>query len=127
MEKVTPSLRSSAGTHVHLSVTRIFLKQKVSSRKRAQYSEGWIEMADRHLAKQLALLLNNQPMFNAGQKKKFYSQELWNLKYLKRVKWHDVTDQFGESTRLHQLFSNASLASSRKAGCTQERTANGSC
>lgn len=32
-------------------VTRIFLKQRPSPRKRPQYSEGWIEFADRRVAK----------------------------------------------------------------------------
>jgi len=46
-----------------------------------QFSEGWIEFADKRVAKQVAQSLNNTVI--GGKKSSFYHDDIWNLKYLK--------------------------------------------
>lgn len=45
---------------------------------------GWIEFADKKIAKQVAESLNNTPI--GGKKGDFYHDDIWNLKYLKGFK-----------------------------------------
>ena len=60
------------------------------NRKRAggngskQFVEGWIEFADKNIAKQVAQSLNNTSI--GGKKRDFYHDDIWNLKYLKNFK-----------------------------------------
>ena len=49
-----------------------------------QFREGWIEFADKKIAKRVAESLNNTPM--GGKKGDYYHDDLWNLKYLKNFK-----------------------------------------
>ena len=50
-----------------------------------QFVEGWIEYADKAIAKQVAQSLNNTPI--GGKKRNFYHDDIWNLKYLKNFKY----------------------------------------
>lgn len=45
---------------------------------------GWIEFADKKVAKQVAESLNNTAI--GGKKGDFYHDDIWNLKYLKNFK-----------------------------------------
>jgi ESF2/ABP1 family protein len=45
---------------------------------------GWIEFADKKVAKRVAKSLNNTPM--GGKKSDYYHDDIWNLKYLKNFK-----------------------------------------
>jgi ESF2/ABP1 family protein len=49
-----------------------------------QWFLGWIEFADKKIAKQVAESLNNTPI--GGKKGDFYHDDIWNLKYLKGFK-----------------------------------------
>jgi ESF2/ABP1 family protein len=49
-----------------------------------QFVEGWVEFADKSVAKSVATSLNLRPI---GTKKgDYYHDDLWNLKYLKGFK-----------------------------------------
>ncbi|PVU99066.1 hypothetical protein BB559_001023 [Furculomyces boomerangus] len=65
------------------------IKQGGSRRK--GFTEGWIEFIDKKIAKTVAASLNSQPM--GGKKRSFHYDMLWNLKYLPKFKWKDLTDQ----------------------------------
>ena len=41
------------------------------------------------MARMVALSLNGQKMIN--KKGSFYSEDIWNLKYLSKFKWHHLT------------------------------------
>ncbi|PVU94424.1 hypothetical protein BB561_002552 [Smittium simulii] len=64
---------------------------KQGGSKRKGFVEGWIEFKDKKIARAVAKLLNNQ---NIGGKKRSYHYEmLWNLKYLPKFKWRNLTEQ----------------------------------
>lgn len=48
------------------------------------YFSGWIEFADKKVAKKVAESLNNTAI--GGKKGDFYHDDIWNLKYLKNFK-----------------------------------------
>jgi ESF2/ABP1 family protein len=62
--------------------------------KKPMFTEGWIEFLNKKDAKFVAATLNNQPM--GGNKRGFYSSDLWLLKYLKGFKWYHLTEKIGE-------------------------------
>ena len=76
-------------------VTRLFLQEEEltvrKKRKKAggngskQFTEGWIEFADKYVAKNVAESLNGTRV--AGKKGDFYHDDLWSLKYLKKFKY----------------------------------------
>lgn len=82
-------------------VERIFLlkesewlrknRAKKGGNKRICFEEGWIEFSDKRMAKLAALTLNGQKMVQ--KKHNFYSEDVWNLKYLPKFKWHHLTER----------------------------------
>lgn len=77
---------------------------KQSKKKtRRIFTEGWVELPYRKLAKRAAETLNGMPMIppsNAGTMSKRkatnrdpYASDLWALKYLPSFKWDDLTSQ----------------------------------
>jgi len=54
----------------------------------------------------VALALNNTPI--GGKKRDYYSQDIWNIKYLKKFKWHHLTEKISyESQVKHQKVRNS--------------------
>ncbi|KAK2951609.1 putative Pre-rRNA-processing protein esf2 [Blattamonas nauphoetae] len=62
--------------------------QKGGNRKH-RYVDGWVEFLDKRMAKLVALSLNNTPV---GGKTRFYREDIWNIKYLPKFKWNDLTN-----------------------------------
>ncbi|CAB0004045.1 unnamed protein product [Nesidiocoris tenuis] len=98
-------------------IGRMFMQkikeQKSEKRKRKggprigseKFSEGWVEFLKKRHAKQVAALLNNQPM--GGKKKSKFHDCLWNLKYLSRFKWIHLVERLGyERAVLRQRMQN---------------------
>ncbi len=50
------------------------------------------------MAKLAALTLNGQKM--VSKKGSFYAEDLWNLKYLAKFKWHHLTERLAHEERL---------------------------
>lgn len=48
------------------------------------FREGWVEFADKKIARQVAESLNNTMI--GGKKGSFYHDDMWNIKYLKNFK-----------------------------------------
>lgn len=78
-------------------VERIYLTPKAASANRkANFGEGWAEFCHKKDARRVADLLNGQPIGNGcgkRAKKKYYSEDLWCIKYLSGFKWTQLTEQ----------------------------------
>eukprot|EP00056_Hartaetosiga_gracilis_P014419 m.240522 g.240522 ORF g.240522 m.240522 type:complete len:253 (+) comp15329_c0_seq1:78-836(+) len=82
-------------------VDRIFLqpedprkrRQRIKNggSKKVNYTEGWVEFKDKRIAKRVAQMLNGKIV--GGKKNNFHHDFLWNMKYLKKFKWHHLTEQ----------------------------------
>mmetsp|Transcript_32487 Transcript_32487/g.93555 ORF Transcript_32487/g.93555 Transcript_32487/m.93555 type:complete len:303 (+) Transcript_32487:76-984(+) len=131
-------------------IGRVYLapedKAESSRRKRAggnrkmRFTEGWVEFMDRRLAKRVAGTLNATAI---GGKKRhnFYRDDMWNLKYLPRFKWHMLKEgtiynrhvrkarleqKLGQARRENDLFlERVHQAKTRKA-IEEKRAAKGS-
>ncbi|KAJ3382815.1 Activator of basal transcription 1 [Lobulomyces angularis] len=64
---------------------------KYKGNKRQNFVEGWVEFADKKVARQVAEMLNGQII--GGKKRNFYHDDIWNIKYLPRFKWDHLTEQ----------------------------------
>ena len=76
---LTPEARSS-----HLK------RKRYKGNSKINYTDGWVEFADKKDAKTVALALNAQPV--GGKKRGYYHDDLWNLKYLPGFKWRHLTE-----------------------------------
>uniref|UniRef100_A0A803MGS7 RRM domain-containing protein n=1 Tax=Chenopodium quinoa TaxID=63459 RepID=A0A803MGS7_CHEQI len=56
-----------------------------------EFSEGWVEFADKHVAKKVANMLNGEQM--GGKKRSQFFYDIWNIKYLSKFKWDDLTEE----------------------------------
>jgi ESF2/ABP1 family protein len=84
-------------------VLRIFLapesqavylrRTKSGDSKKRQFTEGWVEFADKKVAKKVVLMLNAERI--GGRKGDKWYDDLWCMKYLPKFKWHHLTEQIG--------------------------------
>ncbi|XP_027359169.1 pre-rRNA-processing protein ESF2 [Abrus precatorius] len=65
-------------------------KRSRGSRDQA-YSEGWVEFAKKSVAKRVANMLNGEQI--GGKKRSSFYYDLWNIKYLSKFKWDDLTEE----------------------------------
>lgn len=97
MSRVPPFMKPNKARSIleeYGEVTRLYLAEENPEHRRKrkehggnaskQFREGWIEFADKKIAKRVAESLNNTPM--GGKKGDYYHDDLWNLKYLKNFK-----------------------------------------
>ena len=87
-------------------------RKKYRGNKRQNYSEGWVEFMDKKVARSVATMLNAQPI--GGKKRSFYYDDLWNLKYLPRFKWHHLTEQIAYERAVKEQRLRAEMSQARK-------------
>lgn len=84
-------------------IARLFLspasKHKSSSKKNSRqlYTEGWIEFASKKTARRCAETLNAQVI--GGKKGGFYHDDVWNMKYLRGMRWEELMAGVREEKR----------------------------
>lgn len=78
-------------------------RKKLGGNKATNYEEGWIEFADKKIAKLVARALNGTKV--DGKKRGFYAEDVWNLKYLKHFTWSHLTEKkaYERRVREHKL------------------------
>lgn len=59
------------------------------------FTEGWVEFMDKKVAKSVSETLNCSKI--GHRKGKAFYDDLWNIKYLPKFKWHHLTDQLGKT------------------------------
>eukprot|EP00930_Biecheleria_cincta_P032594 TRINITY_DN22602_c0_g1_i2.p1 TRINITY_DN22602_c0_g1~~TRINITY_DN22602_c0_g1_i2.p1 ORF type:complete len:198 (-),score=32.62 TRINITY_DN22602_c0_g1_i2:31-624(-) len=86
-------------------------RKKAGGNRKLRYTEGWIEFADRRMAKRVAQTLNGTTI---GGKKRhnFFRDDMWNMRYLPGFKWHmlkedTIYNQQVRKARLEQRMSQS--------------------
>ncbi|KAL2335246.1 hypothetical protein Fmac_016459 [Flemingia macrophylla] len=84
-------------------------KQSRGSRDQA-YSEGWVEFGNKSVAKMVAKMLNGEQI--GGKKRSSFYYDIWNIKYLSKFKWDDLTEELAlkKATREQKLALELSAA-----------------
>jgi ESF2/ABP1 family protein len=84
-------------------IHRLFLapasKHKSASKKNSRqlYTEGWIEFTSKKTARRCAESLNTQQV--GGKKGGFYHDDVWNMKYLRGMRWEELMAGVREEKR----------------------------
>jgi len=104
-------------------VTRLYLaeedstvrkkRQKNGGNGSKQFSEGWIEFADKKIARNVAESLNSTNI--ASKKGDYYHDDMWNLKYLSGFKWDYLTEKFAYERRTREHKLNAAISQAKKS------------
>ncbi|KJH51627.1 hypothetical protein DICVIV_02163 [Dictyocaulus viviparus] len=89
-------------------------KQKKSGRNKNsktmenRFSEGWLEVKRKCVAKALAARFDNSPV--GGKKRDYTSSVLWNIKYLSSFKWVHLMEQLQYERTISSHRMNAEIA-----------------
>jgi len=96
-------------TFAKYGVERIYLtpeiddmKKNHTSRvrsKRKCYTQGWIEFSDKETAKTVAICFNNVKI--GYKKKSFYSEDVWNIRYLPKFQWENLLEKIDTDENEH--------------------------
>ncbi|KAL8138059.1 hypothetical protein V2J09_004060 [Rumex salicifolius] len=76
------------------------------------FSEGWVEFADKHVAKRTANLLNGEQI--GGKKRSQFYYDIWNIKYLSKFKWDGLTEEIATKTGVREQKIAMELSASKK-------------
>ncbi|CAI5439331.1 unnamed protein product [Caenorhabditis angaria] len=94
-------------------VGRIYLaKNKASKSLANRYSEGWMELKKKKVAKAIAEQIDNTQI--GGKKRDFVSSLYWNIRYLSGFKWVHLTEQLQYEKEVERRRMNVELAQARR-------------
>ncbi|KAL4482541.1 hypothetical protein ABPG72_005784 [Tetrahymena utriculariae] len=88
------------------------MRIKNGGNKRRCYTEGWVEFTDKRIAKRVALSLNCTKMIQ--KTRNFYGEDLWNIKYLPKFKWENLTERLNYQKRVRKEKLQQELQISKK-------------
>jgi ESF2/ABP1 family protein len=123
ISRVPPYMKPEKVRHLlsqHGEILRIYLtpedpairkkRKMMGGNKRQSYVDGWVEFADKQVAKQVASMLNTRPI--GGKQASFYSSDLWSLKYLSKFKWRHLTEKvaYDNAVRKHKVQTEVAQA-----------------
>ncbi|KAF3452741.1 hypothetical protein FNV43_RR03174 [Rhamnella rubrinervis] len=81
-------------------------------RKRIDYLEGWVEFLDKRVAKRVANMLNGEQI--GGRKRSSFYYDLWNIKYLSKFKWDDLTEEIAYKTAIREQKLALEISAAKK-------------
>lgn len=94
-------------------IGRIFLaRNKHSKNPQNKYSEGWMELKKKKIAKALADQVDNSPI--GGKNKDPVSSMLWNIRYLSGFKWVHLMEQLQYEKEVEKRRMNVEVAQARR-------------
>lgn len=88
--------------------------KKTSSRRTHDqaYSEGWVEFARKGVAKRVANMLNGEQV--GGRKRSSFYYDLWNIKYLSKFKWDDLTGETAYKSAIREQKLALEIAAAKR-------------
>jgi ESF2/ABP1 family protein len=87
-------------------------RKKEGKSYQRRYLEGWIEFYDKELAKFVAATFNGQQV--GGKKGNKLYDDIWNLKYLRNIKWHDLIESRVEQQQIRKKKLQQKIMSAKK-------------
>ena len=76
------------------------------------FTEGWVEFADKRVAKRVAGMLNGRQM--GGKRRSRYYFDLWNLKYLHKFKWDYLMEEFRYRQKVREQRLAAEISAAKR-------------
>lgn len=65
-----------------------------------EFSEGWVEFTRKTVAKRVADMLNGEQI--GGKKRSTFYYDIWNIKYLSKFKWDDLTEEIAYKNAIRE-------------------------
>ncbi|XP_052191145.1 pre-rRNA-processing protein esf2 isoform X2 [Diospyros lotus] len=65
-----------------------------------EFSEGWVEFSKKSVAKMVAKMLNGEQI--GGKKRSLFYYDLWNIKYLSKFRWDDLTEEIAYKNAIRE-------------------------
>ncbi|ULU12831.1 hypothetical protein L3Y34_015813 [Caenorhabditis briggsae] len=94
-------------------IGRIFLaRNKHTKNPQNKYSEGWMELKKKKIAKAIAGQIDNTPI--GGKNKDPVSSMLWNIRYLSGFKWVHLMEQLQYEKEVEKRRMNVEVAQARR-------------
>lgn len=81
-------------------------------RRKARFTEGWVEFLKKKNAKTAALALNGSIM--GGKKSNRFHDDMWNIKYLKGFQWSNLNEQVTYEKAIRQQKLRTEISQARK-------------
>lgn len=91
-------------------------RKKYKHNRRQNFTEGWVEFTDKSVARSVATLLNGNQI--GGKKRSFYYDDIWNIKYLPKFKWHHLAEQIAYEVKVREQRLKAEMAQARRENKT---------
>ncbi|KAH7441400.1 hypothetical protein KP509_03G036600 [Ceratopteris richardii] len=89
------------------------LRRKLAGKNTGKnFTEGWVEFANKKDAKRIAKMLNGEPM--GGKKRSAYYYDLWNIKYLKKFKWDNLTEEIAYKNAVREQKQAADISAAKR-------------
>lgn len=89
------------------------IRRKKSGGFRGQgFAEGWVEFTDKRIAKRVANMLNGEEI--GGKKRSQFYYDIWNIKYLSKFKWDDLTEEIARKNATREQKLQMELSAARK-------------
>ena len=92
------------------AVTNKDSKKKES--KRRLYKDGWIEFKDKRVARMVAENFNGMQV--GGKKGNYNYYDTWNIRYLPKFKWDNLTERIEYDRRVRAADFSQKLSQARK-------------
>ncbi|ODQ63683.1 hypothetical protein NADFUDRAFT_84301 [Nadsonia fulvescens var. elongata DSM 6958] len=97
--------------------SKVYAKRvKYGGNKKKNFIEGWVEFTKKKNAKTAAFTLNNNTI--GGNKNNYYYDDILNVKYLPKFKWHNLTEQIALENQSRQSKLRAEIAQATKENKT---------
>lgn len=75
-------------------------RKRVGGFRGQEFSEGWVEFTKKSVAKKVAKMLNGEQI--GGKRRSSFYYDLWNIKYLKKFKWDDLTEEIAYKNAIRE-------------------------
>ncbi|KAE9419305.1 hypothetical protein Angca_009191, partial [Angiostrongylus cantonensis] len=112
--KFTPSrLQAYFEKYAPNMIGRVYCARNKNSKTiENRFSEGWLEVKRKRIAKALAARFDNSPV--GGKKRDYTSSVLWNIKYLTSFKWVHLMEQLQYERTISAHRMNVEIAQARR-------------
>ncbi|KAK9117368.1 hypothetical protein Sjap_016315 [Stephania japonica] len=77
-----------------------------------EFSEGWVEFAKKSVAKKVANMLNGEQI--GGRKRSSFYYDLWNIKYLSKFKWDNLTEEIANKNAIRKQKLALEMSAAKK-------------
>ncbi|XP_038711548.1 pre-rRNA-processing protein ESF2 [Tripterygium wilfordii] len=81
-------------------ITAKVRRKKSGGFRGQEFSEGWVEFTNKSVAKRVANMLNGEQI--GGKKRSQFYFDLWNIKYLSKFKWDDLTEEIAYKNAIRE-------------------------